>query len=257
MFSQSDKNAGTFGDGGTNSMWPPPLLTKIAAMLYKRSAKGWKAANLRSRLWPIHALQRKKFEVILLIEPRAFEIPKREIGPSSERKRIDGKLNVSVLLLPGVRLVIEDLQVSVANLQKIDVARDEIAFEVERESPVAVVGDVLLREIHGNFDCDGRGVVHEHEPLECFMAFLVCACRGEHERRKPRCVIFFPRDWNRDRRGKFGRAVFSCLKHAVREILSDSFKIVLRTGKMAMASVLKQEFEFRLMELETVHLLVA
>jgi len=47
------------------------------------------------------------------------------------------------------------------------------------------------------------------------------------------------------------------LKHAVREMLSDLFEIVFGTRKMAVASVLKQEFEFRLMELETVHLFVA
>ena len=54
----------------------------------------WNAANLRARLWLVHALQRKKFEVILLIEPRTLKILKWEIGPSSKRERIDRKLDV-------------------------------------------------------------------------------------------------------------------------------------------------------------------
>ncbi len=226
-------------------------------MLDNRSVKALKAGNLRSRLWPVDSLQRKEFEIIFLIEPCAFEVLKRKISPASKCEGIDRELDVSVLLFPGVGFVIEDLQVPITDLQKVDVARNEIIFEVQRESTVTVVTDVLVREVYRNFHGDRSGIVDQHKLLERLVAFLVRDGAGKHERGKPRCVIFFPRDWNRECRGKFGRAVFGYLKHAVREILADSFKIVLRTGKMAMASVLKQEFEFCLMELETVHLLVA
>src|SRR3989441_4524462 len=105
----------------------------------------WKAVNLRARLWLVHALQREKFEVILLIEPRALEILKRQIGPSSKRECIDGKLDVSVLLFPRVGLVIEDLQIPIADLQKVDMAGDEVILEVKLEPVVPVVGDVRVR----------------------------------------------------------------------------------------------------------------
>ena len=217
----------------------------------------WKAVNLRARLWLVHTLQREKFEVILLIKPRTLEILKREIGPSSKRERIDGKLDMSVLLFPRLGLVIENLQITIADLQEVDVPGNEVIFEVERESAVAIISDVLAREVHRDFDCDGGGVVDEHEALERLMAFLVGNCSGKYESRKTRGIVFFSRDWNRDPHRKFGRAVFGCLKHAVWEVLSDSFEIVFRTGEMMVVSVLKQQLEFRLVELETVHLLVA
>ncbi len=89
------------------------------------------------------------------------------------------------------------------------------------------------------------------------MSFFVCARRRKHERRKARCIIFFPRDGNRELRGESRGPVFGCLKHAVREFLSDSSKIVFRTGKMTVACVLEQKFKLRSMQLETVDLLVA
>src|SRR6266849_10214029 len=101
-----------------------------------------KTRNLRARLWLVHALQREKFEVILLIKPRTLEILKRQIGPSSKRERIDGKLDVSVLLFPRVGLVIQDLQIPIANLQKVDVAGDKVILEVQLESPLPVVREV-------------------------------------------------------------------------------------------------------------------
>src|SRR2546425_13207827 len=105
----------------------------------------WKAVNLRARLWLVHALQREKFEVILLIEPRALEILKRQIGPSSKRECIDGKLDVSMLLFPSVGFVIEDLQIPIADLQKVDMSGDEVIREVKLEPAVPVVGDVRVR----------------------------------------------------------------------------------------------------------------
>jgi hypothetical protein len=60
-------------------------------------------------------------------------------------------LYMSVLLFPGVGFVIEDVQIPIADLQKIDVARNDIIFEVERESTVTVVTDVLVREVTPEF----------------------------------------------------------------------------------------------------------
>ena len=72
-------------------------------------ASGLRSRVLLPRLWPVDALEREKFKVILLIEPRTLEILQRKIRPSSKRERIDGQLDVSVLLFPRVGLVIENL----------------------------------------------------------------------------------------------------------------------------------------------------
>ena len=160
--------------------------------------------KLRSQSRLVDAFEREEFEIVLFIEPCALEVLKREIHPPGEGKGVNRKLDMSVLLFPGIGLVIEDLQITVADLQEIDVAGDEVAFEVELEPAIAVISDVLLREVHRDFDGDSRGVVHEHEPLERFMALLVRDCSGEHERGKAGCIIFFTRNGNGDCRGEFG-----------------------------------------------------
>ncbi len=88
------------------------------------------------------------------------------------------------------------------------------------------------------------------------MTFLVRGCGGEHQSRKTRCIVFFPRDGNRELRGKFGRAMFGGLKHAVREIFTDRFEIISCGREMTVACVLEQKFELRSMQLETVDLLM-
>jgi len=67
---------------------------------------------LRPSLWPVHPLEREEFEIVFLIEPRALEVLEREVGPASEGQGIDRELDVRVLLFPGIRLVIEDLQIT-------------------------------------------------------------------------------------------------------------------------------------------------
>src|SRR5712692_7985992 len=216
----------------------------------------WKAVNLRARLWLVHALQRKKFEVILLIEPRTLKILKWEIGPSSKRERIDGKLDMSVLLFPRLGLVIEDLQIPIADLQKVDMASDDVIVEVKFEPAVPVVGDIRARKVHGDFDGNGGRVIEEHKALKRLMPFFVFGCRGQDKSRKPRCIVFFPHDGSRELRGKFGGAMFGCLKHAMREIVTDRLKVIFCGSEVAMARDPEQKFEFRSMELETVDLLM-
>src|SRR5437870_4597743 len=88
------------------------------------------------------------------------------------------------------------------------------------------------------------------------MPFFVFGCRGQDKSRKPRCIVFFPHDGSRELRGTFGGAMFSRLKHAMREILTDRVEVVFRGSEVVMARDLEQEFEFRSMELETVDLLM-
>ena len=88
------------------------------------------------------------------------------------------------------------------------------------------------------------------------MALFVRGCRGQDKSRKPRCIVFFPRDGSPERRGEFGGAMFGCLKHVVREILTDRFEVVFRGSEMAVARDLEQKFELRSMKPEAVDLLM-
>lgn len=107
-----------------------------------------------------------------------------------------------MLLFPRLGLVIEDLQIPIANLQKVDVAGDEVILEVQLESAVPVVGNVRARKVHRDFDGDSGSVVDEHEPLERLVALFVRGCAGEHEGRKPRRIVFFPHDGRPEPRGE-------------------------------------------------------
>jgi hypothetical protein len=162
-----------------------------------------------------------------------------------------------VLLFPRLGLVIEDLQIPIANLQKVDVAGDEVTLEVELESAVPVVGEVRARKVHRDFDGDGGRVIDQHEALKRFVALLVRGCGGEHQSRKPCRIVFFPRDRRPEPRGEFGGAMFGCLKHVVREIMTDRIEVVFRGSKVAVARDLEQEFELRSMEPEAVDLPMA
>ena len=59
--------------------------------------------------WPVDALQREKFEIVVLIEPRAFEVLEREVKPPAQRERIDRELDMRMRFLFRIRLVIEDV----------------------------------------------------------------------------------------------------------------------------------------------------
>src|SRR6266851_4951158 len=103
-----------------------------------------------------------------------------------------------VLLLLRLGLVIQDVQVPVANLEKVDMTRDDFCIDVECETTAAIVCDVFAGEINGYFHCGGYGVINEHEALQCLMPLLVCRRGRENQRRNSRCMVFF----SGDRRGK-------------------------------------------------------
>jgi hypothetical protein len=111
----------------------------------------------------VDTLERVKLEVVLLIEPAAFEELQREAGPATESERIDRQLHMGMSLFPCIR--VEDMDVSVANLQEVDVPSDNVSLEVQVESAAAVVGNVVSREIDRNF----------HRPVtESFMSMNRC-----------------------------------------------------------------------------------
>ena len=65
----------------------------------------------------------------------------------------------------GFGLVVEDVEVAVADLKKIDVAGDGVAIEREIESAATVVCEVVACEVDRDFDRNSHGIIDEHEAL--------------------------------------------------------------------------------------------
>jgi hypothetical protein len=82
----------------------------------------------------VDTLERIELEVVLLIEPAAFEEFQRHAGPASEGERIDRELHMGVSLFPCIRFVVKDVDVAVADLQEINVAG---AGNLEERCPLA------------------------------------------------------------------------------------------------------------------------
>lgn len=100
--------------------------------------------------------------------------------------------------------IVEDVDVSVANLEKIEMAGDDVAFEVEIESVLAVVFDVLIGEEYGYFHRNGNRVIDQHEALQGFMPLPVVWRCGQSESRESSRVVLFPLDRGMKIGGKFG-----------------------------------------------------
>ena len=121
----------------------------------------------------VDSLKRVELEVILLIEPAALEELQRQSGSSGKSEGIDRQLHVRVLFLSCVWLVIKDVDIAVADLQELDVTRDNRTFEVDVKPALSVIGDVLAREKDGSLHGNCHGIIDQHEPLQCFVPFLV------------------------------------------------------------------------------------
>ena len=74
----------------------------------------------------VYPLERKELEVILLVEPTTFEEFERKGSSSCQGKRVDSKLHVGVSFLFRFRLVVEDVDVTVADLQEIDMTGNNL-----------------------------------------------------------------------------------------------------------------------------------
>jgi len=86
-----------------------------------------------------------KFEVVFLIKPRTFEELQRQPSPSGEGEGVDGQLYVGVRFFSCIRLVVEDMQVTIPDLEEINVAGDDLSLEVEGELVMAVIGEIGCR----------------------------------------------------------------------------------------------------------------
>ena len=149
----------------------------------------------------VYPLERKELEVILLVEPATLEELERQAGPSGQGERVDGELNVGVSFLFCFRLVVEDVDVTVADLQEIDMTGNAVALEIEIETALPVVTEILSGEEHRKFHCDGDRIIYQHEALQCLVSLLVVRCGWHSESCGARGMVLFACD----RRTKFCR----------------------------------------------------
>ena len=175
-------------------------------------------SSFSSRVSPsVNTLEREELEVVLLVEPAAFENSYWQSSPSRERKSVDRELDVRVFFSSCVRFVVENVDVTVANLQKIYVAGNDSALKVQIEPDAAVVEDVLLAEKDRHFHGYGHRIVNEHEALQCLVTFLIVECCRQDEGCHARGAIFLSSHRRMQVCGKLGRAVLRGLENLMRK----------------------------------------
>ena len=144
------------------------------------------SSRSRLRLYLIAACEdraRKKFAILVLVEPRALEIEQRDAGQVRKRERVDRKL-CERPVGRRIGLVVEYVDRSVSNLNEIDVAGDDafLAGHIREERyppPRLNRSDIIFLKPDRNLDCDGDRIVRQHEALKCLVAELVIAdCRN-------------------------------------------------------------------------------
>lgn len=160
----------------------------------------------RRFLW-VHAREREELEIILLVEPPALEIPQRQSGSSRKGESIHRELHVRMGFLSCVGFVVEDMDVAVADLQEINMARDYGAVESQVESLHSVVLDIRFSQENGYLDSHCNGIIDEHETLQCFVPLPVVERSRKGESGHASRVILFASDLWLDFGRKFGGAV--------------------------------------------------
>ncbi len=74
-------------------------------------------SSFSSRVSPsVNTLEREELEVILLIEPATLEQPQRERSSSRQSECVDRELDVGVRFLSRLRLVVKNVDVTIADL---------------------------------------------------------------------------------------------------------------------------------------------
>ena len=74
-------------------------------------------SSFSSRVSPsVNTLEREELEVIHLIEPAALEDPQRKRRSSRQGERVDRELDLSVRFFSCFRLVVKNVDVTIADL---------------------------------------------------------------------------------------------------------------------------------------------
>ena len=115
-----------------------------------------------------------ELKVVAVVEPGAGEVEETQAGASGEGQGIDHELGDRPLMV-GARLVVQDVDAAVADLQDVDMAGDR-ASGVERNVKAEImlhVRDVFRCEVDRHLHGHGDGISGEHEALELVMPALV------------------------------------------------------------------------------------
>jgi hypothetical protein len=186
-------------------------------------------SSFSSRVSPsVNPLEWEELEVVLLIEPATLEDLQRKRSSSRQSECVDRELDVRVRFLSRFGLIVENMKVAIADLEKINMASDNLSLSNFRSNPVLrVIRNVLLGEKHRDFHRDRHRIVSQQETLQGFVTFLVIWCRWYRKSGCPGSVIFLPGY----RWVKFGReprgAVLGCLEKMMREMGFDARQIFL------------------------------
>ena len=65
----------------------------------------------------------EELKIVVLIEPGAFEVFERQVESAAQRDRVDRQLHMRVRFLFGPWLVIQDVQIPVADLKEVQYGR--------------------------------------------------------------------------------------------------------------------------------------
>ena len=131
-----------------------------------------------------------------------------------------------MFFFPRLRFVIKDMEKTVSDLEKVDVARDDISIKVEGESPASVIREILTREVNRNFHRDRHRVVEQHETLQRFVPLSIVGTCLQRERRKTRRVILFSRDRWMEIGRELRRSMRRFAEEVVRVVRADAVEIV-------------------------------
>jgi hypothetical protein len=89
----------------------------------------------------VDQVEREKFEIIIFVEPGAFEIKEPEAGQAAQGHGIKHKLSVW-FFLPGIRLEIKNMDQAVSDLKYVDVT-GEGACEPEGNFKTQIFGEMI------------------------------------------------------------------------------------------------------------------
>lgn len=118
----------------------------------------------------VHDVERKEFAVSLLVEPSAFEFEDSNARGAAQSERVQGEL-LDRPIEPSIRLVIENVNCAVTNLQEVDVAGGHFGQLIRNgEARGAERSEVRRQDDDRNLDCNSYGIAEEHEALERIMA---------------------------------------------------------------------------------------
>jgi hypothetical protein len=122
----------------------------------------------------------KEFTILGFVEPGAFDVEKLEAWiPAGQRQSIDRELG-DRLVGGRIRPVVQDVDGTVSDLQKVDVACDHSRCIADASAeldtvPVLERRDILLGEPDRDLDRNGDTVVREHEFLQGLVTQFVVA----------------------------------------------------------------------------------